>query len=268
MPAFRFEEMPGSGNSTSQPPTIEKRYYASGSVDETFVMNMALAGTPSIIASAQGILYRQDIKLDWTAADYCVVTVPYAKTDRTLGSYEVHFSTAGGTAHITNSLSTVNRYPAGVAPDMKGAIDYDGDEVKGCEIIVPALKLSVAFRHPQGIITMERVKVLGRTTAYVNDDVFLTYAPGEVLFLGADGQWGPQTETSVRYEFACAENADGAKKLTFGDVADVVKQGHDFCWIRYKDEEAGGLPTRIPQHAYVERVYRRTSFVALFGFGG
>jgi len=266
--AFRFNEMPGSGNVTVDPPTEERKYYAVGSVSQSFVTNFAQAATPAMIATPMGILFKQDVKLDWTAADYCVVTVPYGKTDKTLGSYEVTFSTTGGTVHITSSRSTVNRYPAGVAPDMEQTIGVNGDDVDGCDVIVPALKLTVAFKHPQGVITIDRVKQLARNTAYVNDDTFLTFAPGEVLFLGADGGWGPQTETTIRYEFAMAENADGAKKLTIGAIANVVKQGHDYAWVRYEDDVAGGFPTKVAKHVYVERVYARTSMVPLFGFGG
>lgn len=213
------------------------------------------------------LIYRQDVKLNWTAADYCIVTVPYGPTDKTLGSYDIHASSSGGTVHITSSRSTVARYGAG-APDMEQTIGVNGNDVDGCDVVVPACKITVSFRHPQGIITMPRVKQLARNTAYVNDDIFLTFDPGEALFLGFDGQWGPNTETAIRYEYAMAENADGAKKLTIGDIANIVKQGHDYCWIRYADDEAGGLPVKVAKHVYIERVYARTAFVPLFGFGG
>lgn len=51
---FRFNEMPGSGNSTALPPSREKQYYAVGSIDESFVMNVAIGATPAIIATPQG----------------------------------------------------------------------------------------------------------------------------------------------------------------------------------------------------------------------
>lgn len=267
--AFRFDEMPGSGNQTEDPPTEERKYYAVGSVDQSFVMNFAQGATPSMVATPMGVLYRQDIKLDWTAADYCVVTVPYGKRDK--GSYNIHFSTTGGTVHITSSRSTVASYGVG-APNMKQTIGVNEDDVDGCDIAVPALKITVSFKHPQGIITMQRVKQLARNTAYVNSDEFLTFAAGEVLFLGADGEWGPQTETSIKYEFAMAENAEdgaaGDKRLTIGDIANIVKQGHDYAWIRYADEVDAGRPVKHAKHVYVERVYVRTAFQPLFGFGG
>jgi len=265
---FRFAEMPSSGNLETNPPSLQLKYFATGSSDQAYVAAFAAGATPSITATPQGVLYRQNISLSWESSAYCVVTANYGPTDKTLGSYEVSFDTAGGTVHITGSKDTVGLYPAGQAPDMGGAIGVNGDDVDGTDIVVPALKLTVSFRHPAGVITLPQVKTMARHTAYVNDDEFLTFAPGEVLFLGASGRWGPGTETSLQYQFACSENADGDKKLTFGDIANVVKQGHDYCWIRFKDEVVGGKPVKVPKYAYVERVYSRVDFAPLFGFGG
>lgn len=273
--AFRWGEVPGSGNMTELTPSLEKVYFASGSTSESFVMNSARGNTPRQIATPMGVLHRQDIRLNWTGADHCIVTVPYGAFNRE--EIEINFDTAGGTVHITSSKSTVARYGVGGlndAPDMKGTIGVNGDDVDGCDIVVPGLKLDVSFRYPAGAFSIAAIKSMARHTAYVNDDVFLTFAPGEVLFLGSAGRMGSAVETSVRHAFVMAENAvgengqPGDKRLNFGDIANVVKQGHDYCWIRYIDDVDGGRPVKKAKHAYVERVYSRTSFRTLFGFGG
>lgn len=261
--------MPGSGNLGTNPPSLELKYFAVGTTNQSYVAAFAAGAIPSIATTPQGVVYRQNIALNWEKADYCVVTATFGPTDRTLGSYDVSFDTAGGTVHITGSKETVGKYPiADNPPDMGGAIGVNGDDVDGTDIIVPALKLTVSFRHPQGVININQVKSMARHTAYVNDDEFLTFAPGEVLFLGASGKWGPQTETTLQYQFACSENAEGDKKLTFGAIANVVKQGHDYCWIRFKDDVVDNKPVKVPKYAYVERVYSRIAFAPLFGFGG
>lgn len=270
MAAFRWGEMPGSGNATAIPASLEKLYFASGKTDENFVLNYANAATPAVVFTPQGTLYKQDIKLSWQFADYCVVTVPYGPNPRFAGNWRFRFTTSGGTVHITSSRSTVSRWGVGGigdAPNMKQTIGVNGDDVDGCDIVVPALKITISFQHPQGAITLPRVKQLARNTGYVNNDEFLTFAAGEALFLGASGQQGTDCEASVDYEFAMAENADGAKALTIGDIANVVKEGHDYAWIRYVDGVDAGRPIKKAKHVYVERVYERTAFVDLFGFG-
>lgn len=270
---FRLEEKPTSGSSTAVPPSRQLEFYASGSADVNFVINSAIGATPAVIFTPQGVLYRQDVKLDWEASDYCNVTVPYGPNSAAVGGYKISFDTSGGTVHITSSRGTAHRYGLagpGDAPDLGGTIGWNGDDVDGCEIVVPALRLNVSFRHPQGVITLARIKQLARNTSYVNDDDFLTFAAGEVLFLGASGEEGTDCETTINYQLACAENADGANKLTIGAIANIVKRGHDYAWVRYADDVDAGPPKRpikFAKHVYVERVYAVTSFKTLFGFG-
>jgi hypothetical protein len=263
---IRFEERPGSGAMSEQPPALEKLYYCSGTADENQVMAIAMAATDRRVATPMGILFRQPIQLRWEGGDHCGVIVPYGPTNRDVGSIHVSFSTTGGTAHITQALSTVSSYGVAV-PDMKGTIGVNGDDVDGCDIVTPALKLRIRCKHPQAVITLDQIRNLARSTAYVNSDVFLGFQAGELLFLGADGEQGTETETSVGYEFDAKENAVGAKALTIGDIANVEKQGHDYAWISYGDEEDADRPVKHAKHVYVVRVYRRTGFVQLFGFG-
>lgn len=269
--AFRFQEKPGSGNSEFRGLTREKLYYASGSVDENFVLNAAAAGSPVAIFAPNGKLFRQEIRLNWTAASFCEVSVTYGPRDP--NGINVQFDTSGGTAHITSSKSTVSRWGIGGlndAPDMQQTIGVNGDDVDGCDIVVPALKLSYGLKHPQGVITMAQVRNMARYTGYVNQDLWQGFNPGEVLFLGATGGWGPETETNITYSFMCAENATEGPpdtRLNIGDILNVVKQGHDYAWIRYSDDVDAGRPVKVAKHVYVERVYARASFAGLFPWG-
>ncbi|WP_425618027.1 hypothetical protein NA78x_001720 [Anatilimnocola sp. NA78] len=268
MPAIRWGEMPGSGNMTDSPPTREKRYWISGTANDNFAIQVARNIAPPTVASPFGLLYRQHVHTDWTAAAYCIATIFYDAFE----SINVRFATGGGSVHITNSLFTVNRYarpgdPA--APDLKGAIGYNHNELEGTDVVVPATRFTVEFKHPPGAIGMRSVRRMAGKTAYINSDKWMEHMPGEVLFLGGAGSWGRDTETIVAYDFASSENADGisSPKLNFGDIANVVKLGHDYCWIRYEDNADAGQPTRIPKHAYVERVYKAMPFGQFFSFG-
>lgn len=265
---FLFDEFPKSRSSTGNPPSETRRYYASGSADQNYVTAYAQAATPSIITTTWGILYRQDIQVEAGGASYFTVAVPYAPRPKfDTGSYTLSFDTTGGTVHITNSKETRNRYGAGgnpFVPDFKGAIGVSGDNIEGAEIVIPALKLTATFRHPAAVMTLAKIKYLASITGMVNSSTFLTFAAGEVLFLGCTGEEGTETPTSVAYQFACSQNATG---LSFGDVAGVAKRGWDAVWIKYQDTTDTGYAVKRPEFVYVERVYEEVDLATALGFG-
>jgi hypothetical protein len=214
------------------------------------------------------LLYRQDIQVDPIGYDIWKVTVPYGKKEQTAGSYTITFDTTGGTVHISASKATIGKYPASTAPDYKQLIGVNKDDVAGADIVIPALKMSVHFKHPAAIITLSRIKYLASITGMVNSATFLTFAAGEVLFLGASGSEGTDAETEVTYQFAMSSNATG---LSIGDVASIAKKGHEYAWIKYKDAvdtvDSKDLPVKEPEFVYVERVYDTVDLALGLGFG-
>jgi hypothetical protein len=83
-----------------------------------------------------------------------------------------------------------------------------------------------------------------------------------VLFLGADGSEGTDSETEVSYHFEASENVTN---LAVGDVVVVTKNGHDYAWIKYKDVDSDNNPTRIPRYVMVERIYTRLNLALVLG---
>jgi hypothetical protein len=262
---FNFRERPSSRSGTTSPPSVTLKYVATGSSDDLFVRNYAISASPQIYATSQGVLYRQDIKVSAESADTYYIDVPYGPKEKETGSFTLSFDTQGGTIHISNSLETIQSYPIGAAPDFKQAIGVNGDEVAGCDVVTPALKLTLAYKHPTGVISLPRIKVLALATGTVNSDTFLTFPPGSVLFLGCSGSEGTASETEVTYHFACSENAES---LTIGALTNVRKKGHDYLWVAFKDDIDGGRPVKVPQYVYTERVYKFASLSGILGFGG
>jgi len=232
------------------------------------VQNYAVGATPYIIAHRKGTIYRQDLRVTPRGYNLWEVEVPYSPRKKQTGQVTLSFDTTGGTVHITNSLQTVNRYTASTAaataPDMGGAIGVNGDQIGGVDITIPALKVQAAFTHPQGHMNMAQIKNLARWTGRVNSTTFLTFAPGEVLFLGATGSEGTEADVSVNYAFAMSENLTGQ---TFGNVTGVAKKGWEHAWISYEDATVGTAPVKRPQWVYVERIYQTLDFAAALGFG-
>lgn len=260
---FRFTERRTSRHSTAEPPSFTTEWVAAGSTDGIFVRAYATSGTPAIVATTQGTLYRQDVRLQPVGFGQWHVTVPYGPAKRETGQYRLSFDTTGGTVLIRHSRATVGRFPE-TAPDHKQLIGVNGDQVEGAEIVIPALKLTVHFKHPLGMISLAQIKAWRQFTGAVSTDVFLTFAPGEVLFLGAVGSDGSDVESEVDYHFAISQNESG---LQIGDIADVEKAGWDYTWISYKDAVDSDRPVKQPEFVYVERVYKEIAMASSLGFG-
>jgi len=241
------------------------RFIIAEEADAATVQAYAIAMTPSLLTTASGLIYRQDVRINRTAYNQWSVEVPYAAQNNETGDWTWDFDTTGGTIHISTAKEEVARYPAGTAPNQLAAIAVDGDEVKGIDIVIPAMKINVTFRHPLAVVTLAYAKFLSDITGMVNSDTFLTFAPGEVLFLGARGSDGSEAEATVSYQFAMAKNQTGQ---TIGAIGGVAKKAWEVAWIRYEDTITSSLPTRVAKFVYVDRVYDTVAMAAAFGFGG
>jgi hypothetical protein len=195
-----------------------------------------------------------------------MVEVPYArKTNQPpTGQWSFSFDTTGGSFHIKASKETVNSYGTD-PPDFKQLIGVNGDDVDGADVVIPSLKINVNYKHPAGVVSIAFAKTLARLTGRVNSSEFLTFAAGEVLYLGSTGSDGSDVEAEVGYQFACEENLQGQ---VIGAITDIQKDGWDISWIRWKDAVDGGLPVKNPEFIYVERVYDRVDLASALGFGG
>jgi hypothetical protein len=262
---MRIIELPDGKDMTGNPPSALRRLKVVDVADENTAIAYAIASTPSLISTPYGILFRDDVRSRRSAYNQWMIEVPYGTAKNATGEWTWDFDTTGGSVHITQAKEEIARYPVGTAPDQLGAIAVDGDEVKGTEIIIPAMKINVTYRHPLGILTLARAKYLASITGMVNSDTFLTFSPGEALFLGARGSDGSEAEATVSYQFAMASNATGQ---TIGGIAGVAKKGWEVAWIRYQDTVTSGNPTRVAKFVYVDRVYDTVAMATALGFGG
>lgn len=264
--AFQWGEKPTSrSGDTGKDGSEVREYWATGTIDPDFVKASARSLTPTSIATDSGILYRQTISIK-PRGDYWDVTVPYGKQEKETGSYTIGFSTMGGTVCMKASYEVIGAYDdtgAIAAPDGN-SIDVDDEGVpQGTEVIIAALNLDVAFRHPAATINEGAIRNLARNTGKVNSDTFLGFDPGEVLFVGADGSES-ESEAEVHYSFACSENVTD---LVIGDITVASKHGWDYASVRFK-KAVDDKPSTIPQSITIHRVYRRTGLAAVVGFGG
>jgi hypothetical protein len=225
--------------------------------------------TGIVPATYDGLVYRS---LSWEhlGKELWEFRANYVEPDRSdvehklnTGSYVFSFDTTGGTVTVTASKYTTRYGKSGeTAPDFKNAINVVDGEVRGTDIVIPTLKFSIRKRQPKASISTAYVKTLASLTGTVNGYAFLGFVAGELLFMGASGQQGTESDPEVTYHFAASQNASG---LSIGEIAGIAKAGHEYLWVLFEpvDDTLAKTTVRRPKAVYVERVYQLADWTAL-----
>ena len=90
---------------------------------------------------------------------------------------ETDFAT-GGKHKVSKSKQTISRHwesAADEAPDLKGAINYDGEKVRGVEIYVPNCTFSITAYYEPSQVTTNLMRELARKTPRFNSDNWLRF---------------------------------------------------------------------------------------------
>jgi len=260
--SIRFTEKPGSRSVSYNPPTFRYLYTLAGTIDHAIAWSYAAAALPAIVSAAGQVLYRQDVKCDHVGHDVWDVEAPYGPRENTVGEYRFSFSTTGGTLRIRQAKEHIATFPNG-NPEHDGAIDVQGREVQGADIVIPALKLSYTFRHPAGYVNESLAVNLARLTGRTNSAIWHGFKIGEALFLGANGSDGTTADAEVTYEIAASEELTNA---TIGAITGVDKKGWEIAWAEFEDDEDAGAAIQKVKSIHVERVYDSFNFASQLGF--
>lgn len=238
--------------------SISSRYIIRGTNDE-FVAQAALA---SATTNVVGSLIKQDVNLDDRLGENeWIGSVKWGMRERpdTNDSY-FSFDTSGGQEHITQSLSTVSSYAPGgaTAPNYYGAIGVTDGNIEGVDITAPVYNFEERHYLDDSSITSAYKALVFAATGTVNSIAFKGFNAGEVLFLGASGSIRRHDQWEITFKFNAKPNVSGLS--IGGNITGVAKQGQDYIWVRYKDEEDSVAKKLIrrPEAVYVERVYSRT----------
>jgi hypothetical protein len=264
-----FHERPGAARILTDPLSYETEYVASGEFDRATVYANALALIPLAVVVSGNVLHRQNVELTEAGFKLYIARANYGRTNPAVGSVRFSFTTTGGTFHIQASRQTVGIYSTTTSPENFGQLinvrrNQDQWDVQGADIVIPALKMTYVVRQPAGFVDENFARLMASITGTVNAAAWRGFQPGEVLFLGAEGSQGTDAETEVTYHFAAEKNLSG---LVIGAISGIQKDGHDLLWLTWEDEVTPeGLPALKPRTVYVERVYERVNFAALFGF--
>ncbi len=282
---FRFERVTG-GEITATPPTMTIPYRSTGAVSPlpagdyfSWLASFAMTNIP-LTATHPGsgsTLYRQDIQIheNWYANAY-EISVPYAARERLSGAYQISVNGSGGTVHVTAGTRITGYGPDGNEtdePDQENKVDnggligVDGDEIHGIDVPVPQTKITVNFRHPAGKLNAAYVKAISELTGRPNNDVFLTYDPGEVMFLGPTFT-ETQAEATAQYDFAISRNRTD---FQMGGITIDEKKGWDLLSPYYGDDVDNNHGVRKLLYVEVIRApggMEWIDYVPAFGWGG
>lgn len=186
------------------------------------------------------------------------------------------FDTTGQTQRVTVAKKEIARgsrsqsYPA---PDMYGAIGWDGQQLQGVDTVIPSLKVTATVPYKPSAITKEWIADLARNTGKTNSKDWQGFKAGELLFIGSTGTKDvplslgitQQKPMDVVHTFEASENQD---KYTVGAITiETGKKGWEYAWVRFEQvDDANSIVYPKPVHAYIDQVYDEFDFKKLFGF--
>ena len=244
--------------------TNELRYIVTDVAAESDVIALVAYTAPTSI----GPMERKAIDVQPLGNEVWDCTVAYeGKPDES----QYTFETGGATTHITQSLSTIGRYPVGDPfatppvldpPDFKGAIGVNGDNIEGTDITVPQFNFTETRKVASSAVDGAYKLALFHCTGKVNNATFKGFAAGEVLFLGASGSKRGYEHWEITFKFAASPNA---ADLPVGDFTVDDKKGWEYLWVRFQDAEDDDAKALVkrPIAAYVEQVYESADFSTL-----
>jgi hypothetical protein len=142
-------------------------------------------------------------------------------------------------------------------PNFKQAIGVNNDSVEGTDITIPIFKFTFNYYPATALMTPEYYHKLSTLAGRVNRDAWKGFDAGEVLYLGTAGQPRSADDWELTMHFIASPNAS---ELKVGDIENIVKGGHEYLWIRFGDSVDANTLTKVPQFAYVERMYEPADF--------
>lgn len=183
--------------------------------------------------------------------------------------------TKGATHHITSSYEQRIFGDGGeqgrVWTEYSNAINArktkTGWDVKGIDVVIPALEINATIIYPRNLITIDWVKDVARATGKTNSVAWRGFDPGELLFKGASIRTAKFATISVTYSFSASENIVAAHNVFVGAVGPITKKGHDYVWAEYTNAEVAhdGFVRVFPRvrYVFVDKIYREFDFAAL-----
>lgn len=253
--AERYDSRPTHVDRDPWQSSVTLKFNAGGTEEDRTIQDLCDANLPARWYD----LYLQSFDYEHQGGGVWDVTAHYGLVDKTQKVYNL--DTSGGTAHITQSLSTIGRF--GNAPVLGGAINFDGERVEGADINIKKFAWNEQYKLPSVAFTQAYKLILFNLTYTVNSAAFRGFAAGEVLFNGATASQQGTHDVELTYYFEASPNL---VSYTVGGIAVTSKKGWEYQWVRYQKSEASNRLITAPDGVYIERIYESGNF-SLLGIG-
>jgi len=278
-------ERPDSGSgSDGEQRRDEKRYQVRGTADGVAARNALRDNSPDTYGGHPRKGWDVDpVYVDTQNPARClwegVVQYGPAETERIepeIGETLIRSRSGGGAEHMVVAISHRGAYTPGVeaAPENHGIGDDGEGNVEGVDVEAPRYEFTVTkiFTNPASAPSEDTLRALAGT---VNNAAFsvtdsrtgrtITCAAGECLFKSHEaGAARSDGGLQIVYNFAVQANRTNFEIPGSGITVDE-KKGWDYLWCRYEQAEDGAAKRLYAKAvaAYVDQVYRETSFSAL-----
>jgi len=218
-----------------------------------------------------GTLYWNSIQIHENHyAQHYEISVTYSPVNRQSGSYQIRVEQAVGMEKATTG-TLISTYPAAKEIDNEEGVFWDGEKITGVDIPVAEDRIVVSYRHPQAFLIPSYIRAVGKLRGYPNNDTFLGYDPGEVMYMGGDFAQ-TECEASALYNFTISRNVTD---FAVAGITISEKKGFDAISPVYKDgaennDDGDTMPIREVDRINIIRPAGREwkDYVAVFGWGG
>lgn len=197
---------------------------------------------------------------------------------------EVSMTTTGGSASVDSSLMTlaavsaIANYPAQNYCRLLN-VGQDGS-AQPIEIKVSTVQINVALNWPSDLINEDYLLMLADSSCSVNSTYWFGFAPGALLFEGANIERVTGTDPfdntqyfrwKVTYSFLGEKNKIivepttylGPTMFPYQSTIVVPKRGWDYLWRSYATTMVNGFPETILRQVNVEQMYPYMDFSLL-----
>jgi len=273
MPTVALERFDSRSAADGEAPGGTLRYVIIGVSDYDTALAALAAEAPTTLGDLIRKTWRVNPEGDgsnlWTGeVDYNQPDAASYDTGDT--SFEFDTTFVGG-VRLYQALEHIADYPAGTAPNHKGAInvvrDASGLRVEGLDLAPPADAIRFSATRYQATVDLSVLFALSGCANSAEwsisvEGVSGTFAEREALFLGAAGSKRRRGDWSIRYAFCAMPSVTG---LTIGEIAAIAKKGMDYLWVEYADESNAESKSLVkkPLAVHVERVWRTGAFSGL-----
>ncbi len=174
------------------------------------------------------------------------------------------FDTAGEVHHRTHAISTMSTtMRAGLDQvDYNDAINMTEEGIEGVDVVGRDFHYSVTKTFYGKSFNNYDMEMFSELTGTVNADLYNSYWPGNVLFLGATGQEVFDNSTGVidtimTYRFQVKPRE---LNLTIAGIEGISKEGFEYVWVKTNPVIEGDTIIQKADAVIVSRVYNSSNF--------